>query len=226
MADRPALLILDVNETLADVGALLEHPRLRGAPRELLDAWFAATLRDGIALAAAGGYAAFAEVGQAGLTAALMRSGRSQAQAASDAEAILDGFGALPLHADVRPGLTALRAQGLRLVTLTNGSAAITEELLASEDLLSLVERRLSVEQAGRWKPAPEAYRYALDQCGVSAEEAMLVAVHPWDIEGAASCGLRTAWINRTALPYPGFLRPPDLVAEDLVALADSLAGR
>ena len=38
-----------------------------GAPAELLSTWFAATLRDGIALAASGSYAGFREVGRANL---------------------------------------------------------------------------------------------------------------------------------------------------------------
>ena len=38
---------------------------------------------------------------------------------------------------------------------------------------------------AGIWKPAAGAYSWALEQLSVDAREAMLVAVHPWDIVGA-----------------------------------------
>ncbi|GAC1569542.1 MAG: hypothetical protein NVS3B6_22950 [Pseudarthrobacter sp.] len=38
----------------------------------------------------------------------------------------------------------------------------------------------------------------------------MLVAVHPWDIDGASRAGLQTAWINRTGNPYPSFFASPD----------------
>ena len=31
----------------------------------------------------------------------------------------------------------------------------------------------------------------------------MLVAVHPWDIDGASRAGLVTAWLNRSGGPYP-----------------------
>jgi hypothetical protein len=33
---------------------------------------------------------------------------------------------------------------------------------------------------------------------GVAPELMLLVAVHPWDIHGAAQAGMGTAWVNRT----------------------------
>ncbi|NIL87498.1 (S)-2-haloacid dehalogenase 4A [Rhodococcus fascians] len=80
-------------------------------------------------------------------------------------------------------------------------------------------EMLLSVDQAGAWKPAAQSYRYALDRCGVEPHEAMLVAVHPWDIDGAHRAGLSTAWINRTGTTYPQHFTAPDLVATSLLHL-------
>ena len=51
----------------------------------------------------------------------------------------------------------------------------------------------------------------------------MLVAVHPWDIDGAARAGLGTAWITRDGAPYPGYFRSPDVTAASLAELADQL---
>ena len=84
-------------------------------------------------------------------------------------------------------------------------------------------ERLLTVEDAGVWKPAPGAYAHALAECGVEAADAMLVAVHPWDIDGASRAGLATAWINRTGGPYPSYFAVPDVEAASLVELADAL---
>ncbi|MDQ3095365.1 MAG: hypothetical protein M3Q82_05330 [Actinomycetota bacterium] len=54
--------------------------------------------------------------------------------------------------------------------------------------------------------------------------DAMLVAVHPWDIDGAARAGLATAWINRAGGPYPEYFRAPDLRPRSLAELADQLS--
>jgi len=109
---------------------------------------------------------------------------------------------------------------GIRLVTVSNGSAQVANTLLEGAGVRHLFERLLSVEQAGIWKPAAGAYDYALGECGVDAEDAMLVAVHPWDIDGAARAGLGTAWINRTGGRYPAYFAAPDLSVASLPELA------
>jgi 2-haloacid dehalogenase len=138
-------------------------------------------------------------------------------------EHIMAGFTGLAVHADVPDGIAALRALGIRLVTLSNGSASVAQGLFERAGIGDDFEALLSVEQAGVWKPAAGAYGHALEQCGVDPMDAMLVAVHPWDIDGAARAGLGTAWINRTGGPYPEYFRAPDLAPRSLVELADQL---
>lgn len=129
----------------------------------------------------------------------------------------------LPLHADVKPGLERLTRAGIRLVTLTNGAAESSRDLLERGDAGACVEQFLSVAQAGRWKPAPEPYLYAAERCRVAPAEMMLVAVHPWDIHGAARAGLTAAWINRGGGRYPSSFDAPELTCPELVVLADAL---
>lgn len=220
MAGRPVVLVLHVNETLSDLGGLSERFDRAGAPPGLRDLWFAATLRDGAGLAAAGGYAEFADIARDVLVGLLIGLGRSDTEAEAAAGDIVGAIADLPLHPDVAPGLEQLRGQGLRLVTLTNGSSQATEHLLERAGLLELVEQRLSVADVGRWKPSPEPYHHAAACCDVEPGEAMLVAAHPWDVDGAKRAGLQAAWINRAGAPYPSHLTGPDLEAADLVALA------
>jgi len=110
------------------------------------------------------------------------------------------------------------------LVALSNGSASGAEALLDRAGLRGDFEALLSVEDAGAWKPAMEAYAYALDRCDVDPMGAILVAVHPWDIDGAARAGLSSALINRRGGPYPRYFRAPDLSARSLTDLADQLS--
>ncbi len=53
--------------------------------------------------------------------------------------------------------------------------------------------------------------------------QALLVAVHPWDIEAVRSAGLSTAWINRSGARYPAYLGQPDLEATSVLDLARQL---
>ena len=62
----------------------------------------------------------------------------------------------------------------------------------------------LSVEDADAWKPTASAYAYAAKACDVSPAEMLMVASHPWDVDGARRAGLQTAWVNRSGGPFPG----------------------
>jgi 2-haloacid dehalogenase len=223
MNPPPSVAILDVNETLSDLAPLAGRFEEVGAPGGLLPTWFAATLRDGIALAASGQYAAFPDVARAALLALLARVGGLTRPLDEAADHVLAGIGTLPLHPDVEPGLRRLREAGLRIATLTNGSAATTEALLGRAGIADLVERTLDVSEVGRWKPAPEPYWYACRALGVALSAAALIAVHPWDVHGAKRAGLGGAWLDRHGDPYPGVFLAPDATGSDLPTLADRL---
>ncbi|WP_435111965.1 haloacid dehalogenase type II [Nocardiopsis synnemataformans] len=226
MAQVPQVVVFDVNETLSDLAPLRKRFEEVGAPAHLMPTWFAGVLRDGFGLTAAGAYADFADVA-ADILRDMLSGGDDRS---GDVEAavhhVLDGFGQLRCHPDVAAGMRRLRGAGVRLFTLTNGAAALTEGLLEREGLLGLVERRLDVSRPRAWKPSPAAYRYAVSEAGVKAEEVALVAVHPWDVDGAQRAGLIGAWVNRGGRPYPGFMAAPQVQAPSLEALATALLQR
>jgi len=216
---RPSVIVFDVNETLSDMAPMAVRFADVGAPGLLATAWFAAVLRDGFALAAAGGKEAFSRLARGALEAALAGTSLNR-PAAEAADHILAGFGDLSVHPDVPDGVRMLRESGMRLVTLSNGSAEVAGRLLAKAGIRGEFEHLLSVEEADAWKPAPAAYAYAAHACTVPIGQMLLVAVHPWDIHGAHQGGMRTGWITRQPAPYPGYFSAPDLRAPDLSALA------
>lgn len=222
---QPVLLIFDVNETLSDMSPQEQRFEEVGAPGYLADSWFAGVLRDGFALTAVDASRPFAEIAAGTLRSTL--HGVSLNRPIEDAvEHVMEGFSALPVHTDIPDAIRTLAGQGIRLVTLSNGAASVAEGLLDRAGIRGHFEALLSVEDAGVWKPAAGAHAYALERCGVAPQEAMLVAVHPWDIDGAARAGLATAWVNRTGGPYPGYFRTPDLTVASLADLAATLPER
>lgn len=222
MASSPSVIVLDVNETLSDMGPMADRFTDVGAPASTAQLWFAVLLRDGFALTAAGASRPFAEVGADALR-TVLDGVELDRDVDAAVEHVLRGFGQLPLHPDVPEGLRALRASGRRLVTLTNGSTQVSDQLLTSAGLRDELEQLLSVEDAGAWKPARAAYEHAARVCAVDPADMLLVAVHPWDIDGAARAGLRTAWIDRAGTPYPTSFSAPSLRADGLVDLAAQL---
>ena len=219
---RPALVVFDVNETLSDLGPMAAAFERVGLAGHEAPAWFAGILRDAFALTCVGENPAFATIAAEAAGLRLAAAGVPDVDRAVDE--VMSAFTSLGVHPDVVPGIRALREAGVRLVTLSNGSSAVAEGLLGRAGVADQVERMLSVADAGAWKPHPQAYAYALDVCGVAAQDAMLVAVHPWDIDGAARAGLRTGWLRRGAGGYPSYARAPEVAAGDLVELAALLA--
>jgi 2-haloacid dehalogenase len=220
---QPSVIVFDVNETLSDMSPLADRFAETGAPAALAKLWFATLLRDGFALTAAGDNRAFSEIGAEALR-GLLAGVDLTMEADAAVDHIVQGIAGLGLHPDVPDGVSALKDAGYRLVTLTNGSAGVAEKLLTDAGIRDSFDRLLSVEDAPAWKPARAAYDHAATACGTDPEQMLLVAVHPWDIHGAARAGLATAWINRSGASYPGYFTSPDYTVASLAELPGALA--
>jgi 2-haloacid dehalogenase len=223
MASRPAVVVFDVNETLSNMEPLRGRFVEVGAPAHLLEPWFAGILRDGFGLTSAGAYAEFSALAAESLRINFARIEGLNRGIDDAVEHVLSGFRELDVHPDVPEGMRKLHEAGVQMVTLTNGSVEISEGTLARAGVLELLEHRISVGEVGAWKPAPKPYRYAADRCGVEPNEMALVAVHPWDTDGAKRAGLSAGWINRKDVAYPDYYLEPDATGSDLVAVATSL---
>jgi 2-haloacid dehalogenase len=124
---------------------------------------------------------------------------------------------------DVREGLEALR-RGRVAAALSNGHLALLVDLARHADLR--FDCVLSAELAHAYKPAPEAYLTAAQLLGMEPGELMLVAAHPWDLEGARRAGLRTAFVDRPLEYGPGSAVRADPLADESVADLLELAER
>ena len=223
MTRHPTVVVFDVNETLSDMSPMATRFADVGAEPHLAKLWFATLLRDGFALTAAGGSERFSVLGDGVLRQVL--AGVALDRDLDDAVAhVMGGFARLPLHPDVPDGVRALREAGLRLVTLTNGSSQVAENLFSAAGIREEFEALLSVEDAGVWKPARGAYEHAARVCGTDLGDMLLVAVHPWDIDGAGRAGMPTAWVDRAGTTYPDYFSPPTFTVAGLTDLAAALA--
>jgi 2-haloacid dehalogenase len=222
MSTTVSVVIFDVNETLSDMSPMGERFREIGTPPELAKLWFATLLRDGFALAASGDKGSFADLG-AGALRALLSGVELDRDLDAAVDHVMNGLNGLPLHPDVPEGIKALTAAGFRLMTLSNGSTRIAERLFNEAGIRDAFAALLTVEDAPAWKPARASYEYAAAASGSNPGDLLLVAVHPWDIHGAARAGLRTAWLNRTGGSYPEYFEAPEFTVTALTELPAAL---
>jgi 2-haloacid dehalogenase len=221
---RPSVIVFDVNETLSDLSPLGARFVEVGASASAAPLWFASVLRDGFALALVGDNPPFAGVARELLLASLSEAqlNRSLEDAVRH---VMDGFAALELHPDVTPGVNDLHEDGFRLVTLSNGSVTVAERLLTAGGVRDRFELLLSVEDAGAWKPSARSYAYAAEQCGVPLAEMVLVACHPWDVDGARRAGMQSVWVNRTGAPFPATFADPTYTVSGMDQLSELWSG-
>lgn len=218
---RPVVIAFDVVETLFSLAPLRERLKEAGLPEGALGEWFARFLRDAFALDAAGVYKPFREVASGALAVMLAEHGRPSSTAVLDG--VLKTFSELPPHADVLPAFEQLREGGIRLVTLTNGSPEATRRLLERASLDRFIERTISIDEVGHWKPRREVYRHAAKLVGVPARRMALVAAHAWDVLGAGRAGLLTGWVSRGETIFQPAMPPPTVVGRSLTDVAAHL---
>ena len=116
---------------------------------------------------------------------------------------LMDAYLTLEAFPDVRPGLEALRDRGLRLAILSNGEPRMLEAAARSAGIDTLLDTIISVEDVKIFKVSPRVYNLGLERLGVGRSALGFVSSNSWDIAGAASAGLTTFWIQRSAAEPP-----------------------
>ena len=215
---RPRVVAFDAVETLFSLAPVDEVLRGFGLGESMLERFFSRMLRDAFALGCTGRYRSFAEVAEATLTVV--------APALSDEERaeVMAAFRRLPAHIDARPAFEALRARGIRVAVLTNGSVALTTHLLITNGLAEHVERVVSVDEVHVWKPQPAPYQHAAAVLGLRPDQVALVAVHAWDTHGARAAGLVAGWAARLEGSYSPSFDAPHVTGQHLTDVASALA--
>ncbi len=127
---------------------------------------------------------------------------------------------------DVVAGLNRLRPRFI-LATLSNGNVALMVDMAKRAGLAW--DAILGAEVVRHYKPQPEAYMLTADFLGLAPERCLMVAAHENDLEAAAACGLRTAYVHRPReyddagdKPMPD-AKAFDIVAADFLELAERL---
>ena len=141
---------------------------------------------------------------------AVDRSEKEQAE-------LMEKFSQLDAFPDVIPALVQLKEKGHQLVAFSNGTQAALRELLGNAGVLPHLDQLVSVDEVASFKPDPKAYHHLVEQTGATREECWLLSGNPWDVIGAKSAGLRSAWVKRDEDrifdPWEFF---PDRIVRDL----------
>ena len=121
---------------------------------------------------------------------------------------------------DVLDALERLRRR-YRLAILSNGDPDMLEA--ARPHIGFEFDARISVEEAGYFKPHHATYAKACERLGADRSSVLFVANHAFDCIGAKAFGMRCAFIDRRKRPFGDTPHQPDLIVEDFAALARAM---
>ncbi len=97
--------------------------------------------------------------------------------------------------------LQALKAMGLPLAILSNGTHAMLDIAVKYNDMNRLFDHILSADRVQKFKTSPEVYQLALDAFGLPARDILFVSANAWDACAATWFGFTTFWVNRNRQP-------------------------
>lgn len=221
---KPKVIIFDVNETLLDLESMRESVgEALDGQQTLLPLWFSTMLHHSLVTTVSGDYQDFGKIGVAAL---MMVAKNNQIDITEEQAktAIVTPLLSLPPHADVKPGLTQLKKQEFKLVSLTNLSNHGVKTQFENAGLTHFFDSRYSIEDIKIYKPDLRAYQWALKELNVKPNEALMVAAHGWDVAGAKAAGLQTAFIARPGKTLYPLAQQPDYIVNDVAELAQLLA--
>lgn len=218
---RPEVVVFDVNETLLDLSPLrIDFEDVFGTP-DPMGEWFARLLHGSLVSNHLEHYRAFGVIGVEALLQVAERHGVDLDEAT--ATEVVTRLAILPAHLDVIPALERLLDAGFRTAALTNSSTKAANVQIENAGLHTFIQRVVSVEEVGRFKPDPATYRHVAQVMDVRIASSMVVSAHDWDVAGALRAGAEAAFIRRPGLSWslPGPM--PELTGSDLTGIADQL---
>ena len=141
------------------------------------------------------------------------------------AEQLIELYDHLRPFPDAVPALRALTGLGYELAVFSNGTPAMIGSCLDNSGLGGFFGQRISVDEVRVFKPSPVVYRHAAGRLSRTAGQVRLVTSNAFDCVGASAAGMRTAWVNRSAVPFDTIGAQPDITVPALDRLPAALAG-
>lgn len=136
-------------------------------------------------------------------------------------EQLLGLYRQLSVYPEVPEMLKVLRARGMTLGILSNGTPKMLTDACGAAGIGDAFDALLSVEDVGVFKPDARVYDMVGARFGTDPSEVLFMSSNGWDAAGAAGYGFNTAWVNRAGDPVDRLYARPSHVIADLTAVPE-----
>jgi len=110
---------------------------------------------------------------------------------------LLNLYKVLSPYPEVKEVLKKLKKKKYRLAILSNGTPALLNKLVKSNNLENIFDDLFSVEEVGIYKPDPKVYDMPIKKYQINPDEVAFLSANTWDISGGGNYGYNAVWINR-----------------------------
>ncbi len=137
---------------------------------------------------------------------------------------LMDLYLRLGAYPELPAMLSTLKARGLKLAILSNGSPTMLAAVVRNAGLEGIFDAVLSVEEVGVFKPHPSVYALAAQRLQLAPERICFLSSNGWDAYSAKAYGFRVLWCNRFGQAPERIPATPDGEISDLSLLPVWLA--
>ena len=116
---------------------------------------------------------------------------------ASMKDELLDLYKVLSTFPEVKETLKKLKEKKYKLAILSNGTQSLLDELVNSNDLESIFDDVLSVEEVRIYKPHSNVYNIPIKKYQIEKNQFAYLSSNTWDVSAAGNFGFNAVWVNR-----------------------------
>ena len=110
---------------------------------------------------------------------------------------LLNLYKVLNTFPEVKDVLNKLKEKNYKLAILSNGTPALLNELVKSNNLDNIFDDIFSIEEVGIYKPDAKVYDMPIKKYKIQKEEVVFLSANTWDISGGGNYGYSSIWVNR-----------------------------
>ncbi len=110
---------------------------------------------------------------------------------------LLDLYKILLPFKEVPEVLKSLKKKDLKLAILSNGTPALLEQLVKSNNLENIFDNIFSIEEVGIYKPNSKVYDLPIKEYQINKNEVAFLSSNTWDVSGGGNYGYNSIWVNR-----------------------------
>ena len=110
---------------------------------------------------------------------------------------LLNLYKVLSPYPEVKDVLEILKKKNFKLSILSNGTPALLNQLVKSNNLNDLFDDLFSIEEVKTYKPDSKVYDLPVNKYKIKPEEITFLSANTWDVSGGGNYGYNSIWVNR-----------------------------